>query len=180
MSFFCPDCNSKVDKYDDTDKYVYCSKCEKEIRVPDEQRKGGLAPGTKGEGFEIIRLIGVGGMGRVYEAMQISLNRHVAIKILNDKYEKHDDAVRRFLSEVRASASLQHPNIVTVYEANRYSKSLYLAMALVEGESVDKILARTDKPIAEEDALHYCLKVSEAMDYAWNHQKPTKIITENI
>ncbi len=171
MAFFCPDCHRRFDPGKRNLAKVTCPYCEHTFPVPDEYRDDVLATGAKIGNFEITRLIGTGGMGKVYEARQISLNRRVALKILSRKRSTSEKMMQRFLVEVRATASLQHPNIVTVYEADIKGDLLFLAMAYVDGQSVDKTLESTNKPIPERDALLYAQKVAEAMAYAWRHQK---------
>ena len=68
-------------------------------------------------GFRILKLLGRGGMGEVYLARQLSMDREVALKILPSSVTEDEDAVHRFLQEVRMTARLEHPHIVTAFEA---------------------------------------------------------------
>ncbi len=171
MAFYCPECKEKFDPEERTKETVPCPHCGHDCRIPDEYRSDVLNPGTRIGGFEVVRLIGSGGMGKVYEATQLSLNRSVALKTLSRRMSASERQEQRFLVEVRATASLQHPNIVTIYEADIKDDFLFLAMALIEGESIDKMLEATNTPIPEAEALDYALQIAEAMDYAWRHQK---------
>jgi eukaryotic-like serine/threonine-protein kinase len=171
MAFFCPDCHRKIDLEEDTAEKVTCPGCSHTFDVPDSHRKGVLPPGTRIGGFEVVRLVGAGGMGQVYEARQLSLDRRVALKIFSRKFASSEKIVERFLVEVRAAASLEHQNIVSIYEADMQGAILFLAMGYVDGQSVDKILEQTKGPIPEDKALLYTRKVAEAMEYAWRRQK---------
>ena len=95
----------------------------------------GLAPGTKIDRFEIVRLVGEGGMGAVYEARDPDLARAVALKLIHEP-----DAQRsmRLLREAQALAQLQHPNVVAVHEVGTDGDRVYIAMELVLGESLDR------------------------------------------
>ncbi|RMD83040.1 MAG: serine/threonine protein kinase [Lentisphaerae bacterium] len=172
MALYCPECRYRIDvPQSEKVTMVTCPGCSYQFRIPDEYRKDVLRPGTRVGGYEIVRLIGTGGMGKVYEAIQLSLNRRVALKVLSPKVTGSDIMRKRFLLEVRATASLEHVNIVTVYEANQYKNVLFLAMELIDGISVDKILSETKRPLDEKEALQYAKKVAQAMEYAWRRQK---------
>ncbi len=90
--------------------------------------------------FEIIREVGRGGMGVVYEARQMSLNRRVALKVLNGGLGLDPTAVLRFCREAKAAAKLHHTNIVPVYATGEENGTHYYAMELVEGPSLDKVI----------------------------------------
>jgi len=92
--------------------------------------------------FRILRGIGRGGMGVVYEARQESLDRHVALKVLPTALLGRDTAVRRFVREARVAARLQHPNVVTTFGMGIESDIPYFAMELVDGETLEQILRR--------------------------------------
>ena len=81
--------------------------------------------------FKIIRKIGSGGMGVVYEALQISLNRKVALKMLSPARPVEDDSIRRLENEARIIAQLYHPNIVKVHTAGNLGGTFYYAMELL-------------------------------------------------
>lgn len=98
----------------------------------------GLTRGDRIGEFELIREIGRGGMGVVYEARQPSLNRLVALKVLPSTFAKDRVRLQRFKVEAQAAAAVAHPNIVTVYAIGEDRGLHYYAMRLVEGESLDK------------------------------------------
>ena len=87
--------------------------------------------------FEIVEEIGRGGMGVVYRARQVSLERTVALKVLLAFPRRHRSAVRRFRTEAQAVARLNHPNVVPVYAQGEYEGHLYYAMELIDGLSLD-------------------------------------------
>ena len=90
--------------------------------------------------YDVVDVIGRGGMGVVYRAKDQQLGRLVAIKMMTASIGEDPELVQRFFREARSTASLQHPNIVTVYELGDYSGNPYLAMEYLEGCSLDAIL----------------------------------------
>ncbi|MGH9309132.1 MAG: serine/threonine-protein kinase, partial [Vicinamibacterales bacterium] len=86
--------------------------------------------------YDILSLIGRGGMGEVYLAKDARLGRRVAVKLLQPGLTRHPDALRRFEQEARAASSLNHPNIVTIYEIGDMDGRRFLAMEFVEGRSL--------------------------------------------
>ena len=85
-------------------------------------------------------MLGEGGMGIVYKARQLSLNRSVALKMIKAARFASADEVRRFQNEAEAVARLDHPNIVPIFEVGRFEDQHYFSMKLVAGESLDKRL----------------------------------------
>src|SRR5215212_5825571 len=122
-----------------------------------------LEPHTELGSYEIVRLLGQGGMGEVYLAVDRSLNRHVAVKVL------HDEAVAphgrgRFEQEARAASMLSHPNITHVYQFGEMSDGRrYLAMEYVDGESLDQRLLQ---PVPFAEALDIAIQIAAALDAA--------------
>src|SRR5215204_3144449 len=85
--------------------------------------------------YQIERLLGAGGMGEVYLAFDEKLNRRVALKILPSEFISNDERVKRFETEARAIAKLNHPGIVTVYDVGNYEGVNYIATEFVEGKT---------------------------------------------
>lgn len=115
---------------------------EPEIGAGDGQgtRVAGPHP-DRGLGVYLLRdVIGRGGMGVVYRATHVHLGREVALKILAPELSGHHDFRERFLRESRMAASLEHPNVVTVYDAGDWEGTLYIAMRYVEGTDLAKFL----------------------------------------
>jgi serine/threonine protein kinase len=114
--------------------------------------------------FEILEEIGRGGMGVVYKARQVSLDRLVAVKmLLGDHF--HNPALRtRFLAEARAAASLAHPNIVNVYQVGDCFAGRYFVMELIAGQSLEALIKDRAVPITW--AVSLLIPVAEAVHYA--------------
>ncbi len=115
--------------------------------------------------FEVIGKLGQGGMGAVYRARQISLDRQVALKILPAQYEQDAEFVGRFQREGRVAASLSHANLVKVYTTGFASGCHFIAMELIEGETLGQWLRRGAIPAAE--ALRITLDVARALEHGW-------------
>lgn len=93
-------------------------------------------------GFEIVREVGRGGMGVVYEAIELALGRRVALKVLAAHSAAHPTAVERFRREAKAAGGLHHTNIVPIFGVGEDNGQLYYAMQFIEGESLDRVLSR--------------------------------------
>src|SRR5262245_34243194 len=93
-------------------------------------------------GFEILELLGRGGMGTAYRARELHLNRIVAIKVLRSGEFADPEERARFLNEARTLAGLQHPHIVQIFQAGEAHGRLYLVMECVDGGALDKRLQR--------------------------------------
>ena len=94
-------------------------------------------------GFEVLSVVGQGGMGVVYKALQKSLGRTVALKVLSPELSADPDFVDRFTREAQALAQLNHPNIVTVYDSGLHDRVPYLVMEFVDGVSLRSLLSAT-------------------------------------
>jgi serine/threonine-protein kinase len=117
--------------------------------------------------YEILAEIGRGGMGVVYRARQISLNRPVALKMIRSAALASDDEIRRFRNEAEAVARLDHPNIVPVYEVGEHDGRRYFSMKLIAGPSLQEALDRlASDPRA---AARLLVAIAEAVHHA--HQR---------
>jgi serine/threonine protein kinase len=123
-----------------------------------------LEAGAVVGGFEVEELIGAGGMATVYRARQIKLGRPVALKVLARGFGDDDVFRERFRREGEHAASLEHPNIVPVYDADEDDGMLYLAMRLVDGESLADLLGR--KGITADRTIEILRPIAGAIDYA--------------
>lgn len=129
-----------------------------------------LPPATMVAGFQIESLIGEGAMAVVYKAVQISLNRPVALKILLPDLTKDQDYVNRFFNEARSAALFSHPNIVHALDTGVAGDNLYyFAMEYVEGETLESRIEQKGK-LPVKDALQIAVKVAKALDYGWREQ----------
>src|SRR5271155_4944586 len=106
-----------------------------------------LEAGTELGPYKIVAPLGVGGMGEVYRARDARLGRIVAIKILPAGLSADSDRLRRFEREARSASALNHPNIVTIYELGRDGSTHFIAMELVEGKTLHKLIVAGSLPI---------------------------------
>ena len=120
-----------------------------------------LASGTKLGPYELIALIGAGGMGEVYRARDQRLGRDVAVKILPASFAADPDRLRRFEQEARAVAALNHPNILGVHDIGTHDGTPYMVCELLEGESLRAILARG--PISHRKAIDYGVQTAHGL-----------------
>lgn len=121
--------------------------------------------GKKIENYEILSQIGKGGMGEVYLAHDLKLDRRVAIKILGSAVVDNAKFIERFKREAKNQAQLSHPNIVTVYGFIEYHNLLGIVMEFVDGESLDKIIYR-QKRLHIYDAIYITRQVLAGLGYA--------------
>src|SRR5918996_6609125 len=97
-----------------------------------------LQPGTRLGPYAVESALGSGGMGEVYRAQDTRLHRVVAVKTLSERLESNAQAIERFAREARAAASLNHPNICTIYDVG--TEPPFIAMELLEGETLQQRL----------------------------------------
>ncbi len=130
-----------------------------------EFRRAELATlGAAFPGFELIALLGRGGMGEVYKARQKKLNRLVAIKILPEPFGKLDEFTERFRREAQSLARLNHPNIVTIYDYGEANGLCYLVMEFVDGVDLRQTIEA--KTLTAEEALRIVPQVCDALQFA--------------
>jgi Tol biopolymer transport system component/tRNA A-37 threonylcarbamoyl transferase component Bud32 len=120
-----------------------------------------LSVGDKLGPYEILALIGAGGMGEVYRATDTRLHRTVAIKILPREKVADAERKKRFLQEARAASALNHPNIITLHDIAHDSGVDYLVMEFVPGKSLDKLITPKGLPLVE--ALNYCQQIASGL-----------------
>jgi eukaryotic-like serine/threonine-protein kinase len=123
-----------------------------------------LAPGTRLGPYEILSAIGAGGMGEVYKARDIKLNRDVALKILSEAFALDGDRIARFRREAQVLASLNHPNIAAIYGFEDSGSTHALVLELVEGPTLADRIATG--PIPLDDALPIAKQIAEALEAA--------------
>jgi non-specific serine/threonine protein kinase len=124
-----------------------------------------FAPGSFLAGFRIESLVGRGGMGVVYRATQLSLERQVALKLISPELAHEERFRERFLREARLAASLDHPHLLPVYEAGEAEGTLFLAMRLVKGVSLAELL-RHEGSLPPERALRLFSQLASALQAA--------------
>ncbi len=116
--------------------------------------------------YELLELIGVGGMAKVYKARCHRLNRLVAVKILRDDLSQDSDFRRRFQDESQAVAMLSHPNIVAVYDVSRSSEMEYIVMELIDGISLKQYMQKKGNKLNWREALHFITQIVKALGHA--------------
>jgi YVTN family beta-propeller protein len=121
--------------------------------------------GTDFVGYRLEELIGRGGMGVVYRAFDLRLKRQVALKLIAPPLTRDERFRRRFERETELAMSLEHPNVVPIYDAGDVDTQLYLAMRLVDGADLGKLL-RSEGPLDAARALAICRQVAGALDAA--------------
>lgn len=119
--------------------------------------------------YEVLEVIGRGGMGTVYKAMQRNLERIVAIKMLSEDLASDPEFRARFRQEATLVARLHHPNIVQVYDIEPHGDTFCIIMEYLEGESLQDRLNR-DGAIPEHEAAHIGVQVARALQHAHTHQ----------
>jgi serine/threonine-protein kinase len=135
-------------------------------------------------GYELLELIGKGGMGEVWRARQLSLGRMVAVKLLPPRLAKDPEFVARFDKEATALASLSHPNITQIIDRGAFGDHYFFVMELVSGKSLREIMSQ-GRPVPAE-ALKISVQICKAIDHAHEHGvihrdlKPENILLDDL
>ena len=125
-------------------------------------RRGmGLAVGTRLGPYEIGALLGSGGMGEVYRAHDVRLNRDVAVKVLSRAFATDPERLRRFEQEARAAAALNHPNILAVHDIGDFEGSPYIVSEMLEGETLHHRLA--SGLLSSRKAVEYGVQIANGL-----------------
>jgi len=119
--------------------------------------------------YRIVERLGTGGMGVVYRAEDLELHRPVALKFLPTELAADDERRARFLREARVAAALNHPNTCTVYEVGEHQAHPFIAMELIEGETLAARLSRSDRPTLRE-ILDVAIQLAEGLAEAHSRQ----------
>lgn len=122
--------------------------------------------------YQVLSLLGEGGMGAVLKARDVTLQRDVAIKVMHPQFAKDTNFQGRFLQEARTAAHLDHPGIVKIFDFGQYRSILYIVMEFIPGDNLRHLLANlksTNKQVLLPEALHIIRQVGLALDYAHNH-----------
>jgi eukaryotic-like serine/threonine-protein kinase len=114
--------------------------------------------------YRIIEKLGDGGMGVVYKAKDIRLQRFVALKFLHDEIVRHPQALSRFQREARAASSLNHANICTIYEVEEHNHQPVIVMELLEGETLKQRIG--ERPVPTDELLDLAIQTSDALEAA--------------
>jgi len=192
----CPACGAKynVAGYDPKKHHLTCKACAAPLEVAEQIvtttadhniAKPAAEPQTKRSnkttsvsrviregdvvgGYRIEKLIGQGGMSRIYLARQVSLDRPVAVKVLPPYLADEAKLINRFLKEARALAQLEHPNVVHILDLGRARNQFYMVMQYINGESIAEILTKRG-PIDPVQSAYVIKMVASALDYAHKH-----------
>ena len=128
-----------------------------------------LVAGTRLGPYEVVLLLGAGGMGEVYRARDGRLGRDVAIKVLHASFSADPDRLRRFEHEARAAGILNHPNITAVYDVGSHEGMAYVVTELLEGETLRSRLASGPRPPRK--AVEHATQIAHGLAAA--HEKGT-------
>jgi tRNA A-37 threonylcarbamoyl transferase component Bud32 len=177
MEYNCPNCGHRYDTQVAPGLKDTCPKCMVEflrgvsvdVDSTSASKEGmrtslPLAVGSTVQGMEILEFIGQGGMGYVYKARQLTLNRIVALKVLDPRLAAAKEFTSRFNHEAKVLAVLSHPNIVQVYDYGQEGELYFLAMELVAGTTLRQILST--QRLAPAAALRYVPQICDALEYA--------------
>ena len=169
----CPNCG-----FNNLDDTFYCGRCATPLKagapapLPETRTlqtplrkfsQGSLIAGK----YRILEELGRGGMGVVYKAVDIKLERTVALKFLSPQLTSNQEAKERFIHEAQAASALDHPHICTVYEIGEFEGEMFIAMAYVEGQSLRRKIEQGPPKI--EEALDLSIQVAEGLHEA--HEK---------
>ncbi len=171
MTNKCPKCNT--DNPDDT---IYCGKCATPLKLPEDisitktlqtPSKGVRIGSTFADRYRIVDELGRGGMGVVYEAEDLRLERQVALKFLPPELTQDEEAKDRFVLEAKAAAAISHPNICTIHEIDEFEGQTFIAMEFIEGHSLrDRV---KEGPINVDETLDIAIQAASGLEEA--HKK---------
>lgn len=127
---------------------------------------GGASSSAHAFGYRLEQEIARGGMGTVYRATQLSMDRPVALKVLAPSLAQDEEFVARFLREARVAATLAHPNLVAIYDVGREGDTLFYSMELIDGEDAEAAMKRAGGHLSARRAVEVALGVARALEAA--------------
>ena len=165
----CSECNQKFEFERTASERIECPHCGVVLRAPAARRPGKPDPlvgKTLGQ-YEILAMIGRGGMGAVYKARQTSLDRVCGVKVLPRAYAADPSFLERFRREARGAAAISHPSVIQVYDVGQERGFHFIVMEFVEGDHLGKVVERDGRlPVIE--ALGMLKQVASALAAAHN------------
>jgi serine/threonine protein kinase/class 3 adenylate cyclase len=114
--------------------------------------------------YRILKELGKGGMGIVYQAWDQKLCRHVALKILPENHSANPSSLERFLQEARTLAALDHPNICIVFDIGAFQGQNFIVMQLLEGKTLKQVIA--ERRLLPDEMVRYCMQIADALECA--------------
>lgn len=167
MRFQCEHCFGLVAIDDDAfGQHVACGHCDSIVLVPESR----FGKNAVIDDYVIRDVLGRGGMGVVYLAHQLSLDREVALKVLMDQFTQNEDFILDFVREARAAARINHRNVVQAYAVGQEDGIYYLAMECVKGQTLKEHMDEVGF-ISQQQALEITRSVADALGFAWDLQK---------
>jgi len=165
----CPHCRSSL-KLEATDATMALSPGEIQKAVEAGEAAAAQPGPSSGpkleiEGYELIGKLGEGGMGSVFLARQVSLDRRVAVKVLHQQFARDQGYLERFMREAKLVARLDHPNVVRALDAGESGGFYYLTMEYVEGRSLQQAIEEQDR-LPEAEALGIAAQILKALEFA--------------
>ena len=151
----CPTCAAQVDvSGEELCASIQCPTCSGAMRVK-----------RQFDHFELLELLGAGGMGTVYRALDRNLGRHVALKLLQEEHSQNPEFNAQFAREAAITASINHPHVVKVFSTGEDHGRVYIAMELVDKGSLDERL-NLEERMAEEDVLTTGIQIAQGLNAA--------------
>lgn len=167
MKIYCEKCKKvfEAEKPEEGNQ-VSCTFCKEKVDFPESPTSPGAVIGD----FLIEKEISKGGMGEVYLARQLSLDRPVALKVLQAKFLNDKEYVESFFREARAAGRISHPNVVQAYAVGEENGIFYFAMEYIRGKTMKEIL-KQEKTIEFRKAAKIIREVASALECAWRDEK---------
>ncbi|MGN0878257.1 MAG: protein kinase [Oligosphaeraceae bacterium] len=163
MRFQCPQCHAVLELEDgQPGELVQCDQCLTAVTYPSSP----TAPGAILGEFVIVRELGQGGMGTVYLAHQLTLDRDVALKVITPSADTSAADIDSFIREARAAALINHPNIVQAYTVNCDSNLWYFAMEYIDGPTVKDLLEQRHQ-LSPQETLDIAAEIVPGLQYAF-------------